>query len=293
MEELQSLYTCVEPHKGRVLLARWSKKLRPQDIGSGPGLYDVINELTPIYHSLHVFSGNNSGLGVRDVSLEINEQSIQPEVLLSLDQTSSYEDAIKALKHEFTNAAQGRSRRRIALDILKSVKDILLKMDKGIARKFRQSAEFSPIRHIGTPIPQASKDRLERFNPKFVKTHLHDADIKRQAYGTFKIQTGNDQYFADVIINVTGHGRHNAPIIESLKTQGLVRVSDITNSLETDQDGFRVKPSGLSVIGPATHVGCDGIESFAIYAEKWAQSFIDNLERERRLDNSEDLRLYM
>lgn len=256
--------------------------------GSGPGLYDIANELPQTYRSFYVFSGNGSGLAVRNLSLEVNEKSIPPQALLSLDTNNNCEDAIKALKYEFEGAAQGRSKRRIALDIQKSLKEILLNMNKDVAKQFRQSTYLSPIRHMGTPIPQTSKARLESFDPVFVKAHLCEEDIEVHADGSFEIQVGAEKYSVDVIINATGHGRHNSPIIESLKKQGLAQVSDITNSLETDGSGYRVIPSGLSVIGPATHVGCDGIESFAVYAEKWAKGLIDHICRYNRISNHRD-----
>lgn len=250
-------------------------------IGSGPGLYDVVNELKPPYKNFLVFSGTGHQLPVRDISIEGNEISIPPESLLNLDKKSSLLDATKALSYEFNEAAQGRSQRRISLDIQKSIKQILLNLDPNVAVAFRKSAEYIPVKHLATPIPASSKEQLGRFNPTFVKACLDEDQIEKLDNGKFKISTNNDEYIVDAIINATGHGRHNSAIIQTLKKQGLVRVNPVTNTLETDETGYRIPQSGLAIIGPATHLGTDGMESFAKYAQHCAKRMISQF----RLDH--------
>lgn len=258
-------------------------------IGSGPGLYDIVNELPHNYARFLVISSAGKGLDVRDVSLEKEEQSIPPHNLLSLGKHSSLQDALSALQKEFSLAAQGRSKRRIALDIQKHVKSILLSLNSKVALQFKHSAEFLPIKHLATPIPMTSKEKLDKQSPTFIKGRLKVHQIQSNADGSFDININDQVHKVDVIINATGHGRHNSPILELLKRDGLVRVSPATNSLETDGSGYRTIPSNLPVIGAATHVGCDGMESFAVYAEHCAKSLIEEIKKSNAIDYSNDL----
>ena len=79
----------------------------------------------------------------------------------------------------------------------------------------------------------------------------------------------------DAIVNGTGHGRHNSPILESLKNQGLASVNLHLDTLRTDATGYRLADSGITCIGPATHFGTDGLESFAPNVKAVADFIID------------------
>lgn len=253
------------------------RNIRIAVIGSGPGLYDFVNESEPKDHELLVFSNAGKELSVRDTSIEDREVSLEPNNLLSLDYGSTFEEAIHGLKEEFSMAAHGRSKRRIALDINKNLRRILTRLGSDVAYAFRNSSYMSPIKHHATPIPLASKKRLELFNPRFIKAKLLEDNITPDSSGGFTIVAGNEMYQADVIVNATGHGRHNAPILESLKRQGLAEYNPVMGALDTNRTGYRLANSGISVIGPATHIGTDGIESFYIYTKHFAEDFVSKL----------------
>ena len=59
--------------------------------------------------------------------------SIPPEGLLSLDYGSTFEEAIESLTQEFTSATQGRLQRRVALDINKNLRTILMRLGTDVA----------------------------------------------------------------------------------------------------------------------------------------------------------------
>lgn len=253
------------------------KNVRIAVIGSGPGLYDFVNEIKPNEHELLVFSNAGEELAVRNVSLEDKEISLEPSTLLSLDYGSTFEEAIHGLKEEFSTAAHGRSKRRISLDINKNLKKILMRLGSDVAYAFRNSSYMSPIKHHATPIPLESKKRLALFNPKFIKANLLEGNITADNCGNFTIIAGDKTYQTDVIVNATGHGRHNAPILESLKEQDLAQYNPIMGALDTDRTGYKLANSGINVIGPATHIGTDGIESFYIYTKHFAEDFVSKL----------------
>ena len=202
---------------------------------------------------------------------------------MSLDYGSTFEEAIHGLKQEFSIAAHGRSKRRIALDINKNLRKILMRLGSDVAYAFRNSSYMSPIKHHATPIPLESKKRLVLFNPKFIKAKLLEDNITADNNGGFTIIVGNETYQADIIVNATGHGRHNAPILENLKEQGLAQYNPVMGALDTDRTGYKLINSGISVIGPATHIGTDGIESFYIYTKHFAENFVSNLRRRHLL----------
>ncbi len=101
------------------------------------------------------------------------------------------------------------------------------------------------------------------------------------------------KHVVDMIINATGHGRHNSPILEGLKEQRLAQYNPITGALDTDKTSYKLNGSGLNVIGPATHIGTDGIESFYVYTKHFAENFVSRLKYEAILSPISDRRLEM
>lgn len=241
--------------------------------GSGPGLKDVTNALKTVPGELHVFSGSGKPLRARDVSVEEHETSIPPVALLALNETSTLDDAKKALSAEFNENAFGRSSRRVALDINRHLRDILESLPLDVAIGFRLSEEFAEVKHLATPVPQESLDRLEELGAQYHKARLN-GNITPLPDGTFAINANGQTFIADVIINATGQGQHNAPIIESLKRQGLAAVDERTGVLATDSSNYESAQSGIRIIGPATHVGTHGIESFYPYTLSVAKDFV-------------------
>ena len=190
--------------------------------GAGPALYDIVNELEPsAANKLLVFSREGRRLTTRDASIEAFETSFPPRELLQLDHMSTLQQAIAALNAEFQEYRQGRSDRRVALDVNKYKKEILLSLAPDVAIAFRQSSELRSINGTATPVPQASQDRLDEFNPRFIAQRLN-GNVSPSDSSVIIAQDDGTTHEVDVFINATGHGRHNAAVIESLKAQGLV-----------------------------------------------------------------------
>lgn len=249
--------------------------------GSGPALYDFVNGYTgnPEDVNLIVVSAAGEGLDVRDVSVESGETRVMPSCMSAVPDDASVEALREAILSDFGNAIQnGTTRRRAALDIIRNFSQIMPRLREDITQAFLRSAFCNVLRHAATPIPQESADRLREFNPIFIQGHLDSAAVERKKNGRFDIVM-NGKVLARVnwIINATGHGRHNAPVLEHLKRQGLADIDPKTGVLATDGSGFRLSGSGLMCVGPAVHSGTDGVESFSGPAKKIAETVIENI----------------
>jgi hypothetical protein len=231
-------------------------------IGRGPALYDFVNDLKGAGLSnvnLTVLSRSAYGpLSVRDVAIEANEVGSIPKFILEAGFETA-DDLRAKVSHAFKNAA---SPRRLALDILKNIGPALKSMDTDEARKFQSSQAMDTIRHAATPVPLQSHVTLSSFNPAFIQANIGENSITVQKDG-FVIDAGGGRVVhADYIVNGTGHGRHNAPILENLKNNRLAFVNASLNILDIDDTGYRLSGSGIACIGPSTNAGCDGVETF-------------------------------
>lgn len=236
-------------------------------VGRGPALYDFANDLKGAGITnvrLTVIARSGSGpLGVRDVSIEAGETSRVPDFITS-GSCGCVSDLRQAITAEFAAAS---SPRRAALDILRHVAPVLKTFDSAEVGEFQRSPTMDFLRHAATPVPLSSHVTLAAFNPVFVQAGIGGGDITVAQDG-FTVDLGRDHVLhADYVVNGTGHGRHNAPVLEQLKKDGLARVSSVLGVLETDQSGYRLAGSGIACIGPAIHAGCDGVESFDVYAK--------------------------
>ncbi len=245
-------------------------------IGGGPALYDCVNDLYGAGITsarLTVISGTGAGpLAVRDLSIEQGEKNILPQNMLSVRGCASAHDLSKAIGQDFSNAA---SKRRAALDILKNLAPVLKSLEEGEAQRFQSSSVIGHIRHAATPVPQESHARLAALSPNFVGARLCEGDLMVDSRGRITIRHGDIAVInVDLIINGTGHGRHNAPIFEAMKKEGSAKVSKALGVLETQDNGYSLAGSGIACIGPATHVGCDGVESFDVPAQACARDFV-------------------
>ena len=244
-------------------------------VGTGPALYDFTNAYdgNPENAELTVFSREGHLLDTRDVSVEPNEKSITPDYLVDENFVpQSLEELKEKIQADFDTAALSgeRSPRRVALDILRHLKPLLHRIDLELAKEFRCSALHSHIKHTATPVPIDSQQRLQSFDPVTIKGRLN-GNVERQQDGSFKIHLdGQEPVIVDYIINGTGQGRHNHVIFENLKRQNLAFVDERFDTLATDDSGYKLIGSGINCLGAATHFGCDGIESFAVNAEKLA-----------------------
>ncbi len=263
---------------GDGIFAKKSLKHNPHIvfIGCGPALYDCVNDLYGAGITsarLTIVSGFSHGpLPVRDVLIENGEVNIRPENLLSMGLGARSHDLVQAVSKDFERAA---SKRRVSLDILSHLTPILKSVDADEAAAFLKSSVLGRIRHAATPVPHQSHAKLCGLNPTFIPTHLCEEDVRIGSNGSLWIRRGNVVITnIDMIINGTGHGRHNAPILESMKRQGLARVDKNLGVLKTDITGYRLVGSNIACLGPATHAGCDGVESFDIPAKALARELV-------------------
>jgi len=246
-------------------------------IGTGPALYDFVNSYDgdPKSTTLYAFSREGKFLNTRDVSVEENEQSITPDFITDKDFVPTDLDQLKqAILQDFDQATGIRSHRRVALDIMKSIKPLLQRVSFDLAVEFRKSTLHSFLKGKATPIPLESQQRLESFNPTAVKGKLN-GNIERLDDGTFKISVGGQApIIVDHIVNGSGHRRLNQPLVQNLVEQGFAEIDERFDTLKTsNEDGYKLSGSGINCFGPATHFGIDGIESFAGYIKP----YIDNV----------------
>lgn len=260
------------------IFAERASSLKPSPhivfIGSGPALYDCVNDLYGAGITtarLTVISGTGP-LAVRDLSIEQGEKNIRPQNLLSVAGSAKADDLVHAIGADFLNAA---SKRRVALDILKNIGVVLKSMEEGEAQRFQSSAIIGHLRHAATPVPKESHARLAALSPSFIGGRLCEEDLKIDSRGRITIRRGDLAVInVDLIVNGTGHGRHNAPIFDGMKKDGSAKISTALGVLETLDDGYRLAGSGIACIGPATHVGCDGVESFDVPAQNCAKDIV-------------------
>ncbi len=249
-------------------------------IGSGPALDDCVNALQsdPGSFNLVVVSPTGKPLDVRDLEAERDEKNITPAHMLNLEKVTS-ESLAAAISADIDEAIQaGATRRRASLDILNQVGSALKAMDIDEAHKFDQLGILSRLKHWGGPKPLENAVRLEQFRPRYIAHRLRPEEVEVEN-GRFILKIGNETFRPDFIINGTGHGRHNAPVLEYLKSQGKITVAPGTGVLATDEDEVTLTPSGLLCVGPAAHTGMDGMESFAPKAEKVAVMWTRQISR--------------
>lgn len=261
------------------------EKPRVAFIGTGPALYDFVNAYDgdPDQTELVVFSRKGNLLDTRDVTVEPDEVSIVPDYLADESYVPTNFAQLKAKILADFDTATDRSPRRVALDIMKSIKPLLSRVSLDLAKEFRCSGLHSWLKHTATPVPPESQARLEEFDPTVIAGKLN-GNIERLDNGTFKISVdGQEPVIVDYIVNGTGHGRHNHAIFEDLKAKGLATVDERFDTLATEENGYRLEGAGFNCVGPAIHFGIDGMESFAVYAEKLAS---DILKRTADNDNT-------
>lgn len=258
-------------------------KVRIAFVGTGPALYDFINEYdgNTEQTELIIFSREGQLLNIRDVSIEPNEVSIVPDYLAdSRYIPATFKELKGKILHDFDQPSQNnnRSPRRTALDIIKNIRPLLERSSLEFATIFRKSTLHGWLKHTATPPPIESHEKLRAFKPTVIAQKLN-GNITRLENGKFSISSnteGKEGITVDYIINGTGHGRHNSEIFCDLKEQGLAIVNRKLDILSTDSTGYKLIGSGINCIGPATHFGCDGVESFADNAHRLAQEIIAN-----------------
>lgn len=253
------------------------KKEKPQIvfIGSGPALYDQVNRLHGYGLTnahLTIFSGNGRPLDVRDPLIEDGQSLIVPESLLALDKPTA-SSLRQAIVRDFQRAISPDLAHFAALGILKHIKQPLRSLSPEEATAFHESGFLGWVKHSATPVPAQSHERLAALDHTIIQARLNEEALRIRADG-IEVSTPHGTIKADLVINGTGHGRHNAPIIESLKRDGLAKVCESTGALETIGAGYILRDSDIPCIGPATHVGCDGVESFDRYVQDFVRNFV-------------------
>jgi uncharacterized NAD(P)/FAD-binding protein YdhS len=250
-------------------------------IGNGPALYDFTNAYAgdPAKTQLHILSPSGEVLGVRDTSIEEGEQPIRTDLIEALSDDAGLEDVNKAIADQFEKAAKGGATpRRSAFDIITALKPVLTRISPEVAQVFSRSGECKRLVHTATPIPEESHARLSEFNPQIVAGRFEQENVMRQEDGTFLVKTGEEIVEVDAIINGTGHGRINHPVIRELLAEGGAQIDARFGTLATNEDGYTLRGSGIACIGPATHWGVDGIESFARSIQPLTKKWVDQIE---------------
>ncbi|MGN7439448.1 MAG: FAD/NAD(P)-binding protein [Alcanivorax sp.] len=191
-------------------------------LGSGPALYDFVNVLDkpPESVDLTVFS-NSALMGVRDVTLEKNETHFTPTYLQEAGSNTSLDDLKDLVTQDFNAALQnGFTPRRASLDIINDMRTSLKRLAPQVATEYIKSQDFAHLKHKATPVPEESVTRLNSFSPQHLKAHICAEDITPQDNGRFLIATPDDMIEADLIVNATGHGRHNHPLLKNMEENG-------------------------------------------------------------------------
>lgn len=233
--------------------------------GPGAALQDLINQSSraPSITDLFVFAGSGEPLGTRDVSLERDgdRHHYKPQFLdEEIDGATTADELAVMVKREFSNAQEsGFSERRAGLDIMKELGAYLERMSASAARDFRRKYA-SHFMHLATPVPEQSNEILRSFDPHIISHRLDETAVKR-TNDQFKIATGDTTISADIIINLTGHGRLPA-LARKLLRSDIAQCNAHLGILQTDKTGYVLTGSRMRAFGPPVHFGIDGMESF-------------------------------
>ena len=244
---------------------RLRSELKPQRIaliGSGPAVFDFVNRVQSdcSQHSLDIISSSGALPKIRDISIEGRDygsaEFCNRERFLSV---SSYDDWAVLVKKEFERAAlKDIPERQAAIWVLQATTESV--QDYSVF----SSDLYKEVLHRATPVVDRSYINLDRFDYQVSKGRVCSDDIKVQADGGFLI-AGQGRY--DAVVNCTGFERQSA-LVDQLCESGLARYCS---------DRFKVVDSAVNLIGPMTHNGCDGIESFAPQAEQVAERVCERL----------------
>lgn len=273
---IDSLY----PNKRLKRVEKKHPKTRIGVIGAAAALYDFLIDLPLNPHDvdLTVFSGSGKEpLLVRDVENEHLLKDLRLAYIKSINSRSSIRDINEAIKREYEEARLNNAGPStwVAFRIMRVIGNALDKVNYKVARGFLNSYEFKNLKRTGGPTSQVSHDLLVKYNPTFIARKVTTDEIsfnKKLKY--FEVEVTGKLMNFDYVVNASGHGRHTSPILEDLKRQGLASVNKKLGVLKVDKSGYRLKESRIACIGPATHFGVDGIESFAFYSEKLAKEIL-------------------
>lgn len=258
-------------------------------IGNGPALYDFTNtyEGDPVKTQLTVVARNGHLLDVRDVSVEEGEQPVQTPLIDALPEDATFEGLKAGIADQLVQAQdQGATKRRAAFDMISALKPKLETLAVDVVKAFNRSAEHSQLVHTATPIPKDSHNRLQSFDPSVIKGCFREEDVIVNPDGSFTVTVDGQAQEVDIIINGTGHGRTNHPILKALQAQNLAEKDERFGTLKTEEDGIHLSGSGIASIGPATHWGVDGIESFARKVEPLVSQWVDQIQSRQGLSVS-------
>jgi len=229
-------------------------------IGTGPALYDALRLLPDSFHgSIVAVSPSGTLPDRRDVSVEGSETHW---TLTDEYRRAATADRLSSLiDRDLSQAeARGSTVRRTALDIQKELPSLLRRLDENEQRRFVRGS-LSRLFHACTPVPDVSwaqKEELKkqgRFEVR--KGRVSAADITPGGDG---FTLGDEHY--DIVINCAGHDPLSQPLVKLLLQSGLAQTDPGLRLLKTGDDNYHLSGSGLACIGPATHIGLHGVESF-------------------------------
>lgn len=229
-------------------------------VGTGPALYDALRLLPDSFGgSVVAVSPSGTLPDRRDVTVEGTETrwSLTEEYR----RAASAERLSELIDRDLSQAqAQGSTIRRIALDIQKDLPVLLRQLDETEQRRFVRGS-LSRLFHACTPVPDVSWNQKEelkkqgRFEVR--KGRVSAADIVPGGDG---FTLGDEHY--DIVVNCAGHDPLNQPLVKLLLQNGLAQAEPGLCFLKTGDDNYHLSGSGLACIGPATHIGLHGVESF-------------------------------
>lgn len=233
-------------------------------IGTGPALYDALRLLPTDFHgSITAISPSGAVPGRRDVAVEGGE--VRWWTLTAEYRRAASAETLGALiERDLAQAeTRGSTVRRTALDIQRELPALLHQLEAPEQKKFVRGS-LSKLFHAATPVPDVSWQQKRRLEAEgrlqILKGCVKPEDVTHNGDG-FTVNVGDRVQRFDAIINCAGHDPLNQPLVKLLVQNGLA-VADPGLHLLKTTDNYHLIGSGLACIGPATHIGLHGVESF-------------------------------
>ena len=236
-------------------------------LGTGPALYDVLRLLPESFTgAITAVSSTGKCPGRRDTGVEGKETrwSLHQEY----NRAATADDLNILIQHDLAKAhEQGSTTRRIALDIQKNLPALLGQLDPNEQGKFWRG-HISQLFHACTPVPGSSRQILDdlrrqnRFNTREGRLQATDITRSEQGFHVSPDCNRNRAEAIDIVINCTGHNPLNSSLVKMLIDNELAEKRPGLPLLKTGEDGYRLLGNNLACVGPPTHLGLHGMESF-------------------------------
>ncbi len=258
------------------------EKIKVAIFGSSAALYDFViaSGLKPKTTEFYIFGATaDKQLEIRDIFNEHLLKGVDLEKLYKFNTQTTILEIQSEMDIVFKVSRENEvgPDTWVAFNIVNNSAKILKNLSLEVATEFRKSDFFQKLKRLGGPTSHVASKLLDSYKYECIPQNVFARDIKRNKDKTFMIFSDGKEYMVDCIVNATGHGRHNSSLISDLKEKQLVKINQHLDVLETDESGYRLVGSGLACIGPATHFGTDGVQTFAKYSEKLAREIVDSM----------------